>query len=140
MQNYFRKISQVILVLSILLIIHCNKNPQPDADEIVRVGVLYPKVLCEKIVFCIQEEMKDLSPMERKEVLPFLTNQKQCIDDQMASKVLPIDKKDPSLKDITFDRLDAVKSCIKGIEKASCNQLEDSQSIVGCKDLYDIGE
>lgn len=140
MQNHFWKIYQIILIFLLFIHLNCKKNEKVNPDEVVKFGVLYPKVLCEKIVACIQEEMNQLSPAERAEALPFLPNQEKCIEDQMEAKVLPIDKKDPLINEITMERLNEVKSCMHGIEKASCEQLEDSQSIEGCKELYNIGD
>jgi len=140
MQNNLWKIYQIILIFLLFVNLNCKKSEKVNPDEVVKFGILYPKVLCEKIVACIQEELNQLSPTERAEALPFLPNQEKCIEDQREAKVLPIDKKDPLINEITMERLSEVKSCIQGIEKASCELLEDPQSIEGCKELYNIGD
>ena len=81
-----------------------------------------------------------MNETERIRALPYLPNQKNCIEDQKEASVLPTDLGDPSINDITKERLNAVESCMRGIESAECSQLEDNNNIKGCEELYNIGE
>ncbi len=139
MENSLWKIYKTFLIFVICsTTTFCNKKAKPA--DVVRVGKLYPSVLCEKMEKCALEEIQNLGEAERLRALPYLPNRKNCIEDQKEASVLPTDLNDPNINDITKERLIAVESCMRGIELAECYQLEDNNNIKGCEELYNIGE
>lgn len=132
------KLNNKYLILgAIFLILFCSKKP--SHEEIIAVGKEYPDVLCEKIAECAKLEIEEMSPEERKLALKYLPSKENCINEQSNSKVLPIHSDDPDLRNVTRKRLEDVRSCIAGIQKAKCEDLEESYSIPGCEGLYNIG-
>ncbi|WCL50536.1 LA_2478/LA_2722/LA_4182 family protein [Leptospira sp. GIMC2001] len=125
--------------LFLLIFLSANCSPKIDKTEIVKIGKRYPEVLCEKIEACARLELETMNSEDRKEALAYLPTKENCLVDQLDAKVLPTAINDPEIGNITQERLDVVKSCIKGIQTADCNDLDSSYSIQGCEELYNIG-
>jgi hypothetical protein len=122
---------------AVFILFFCSKKP--SHEEIIELGKKYPDVLCEKIAECAKLEIAEMSPEERKIALNYLPSKENCIEEQTDSKVLPIDPNDPEIRFVTGKRLQDVQSCIIGIQNAKCEDLEESYSIPGCEELYNIG-
>lgn len=131
--------SSRVLVFGFILLLagSVTCRERVPAEEVIRLGNAYPEALCAKIEECARQELQQMTPEERKfAVLPTKEN---CIEDQKESRVLPVDIQDPAMRLVTRKRMQEVQSCLEGIQASTCDDLEESYSIPGCQDLYNIG-